>query len=101
MLVPGLAAAHVAPDATDAQGAIAVAHFEFIDHNIGMRVAEPPGCFCTAIWTVLISALMVTTHRIRAASGLVRARGMATGMLEPYGAAMTGLINATIVKPGP
>lgn len=94
MLVPGLAAAYVSPDATEVQRAMAVALFDAANQYLGMGVGEHLGYFFTAIWTLLISALMLGTHRILALGGFVIAAGVAAGMLEPYGVAMTGLINS-------
>lgn len=94
MLVPFLAATYVEPDATVAEQAMAVALFDAANHYLGMGVGEHLGYFFTAIWTVLIAALVLRTNRIIAASGFVIAVGVASGMLEPYGVPITGMINS-------
>ena len=94
MLVPSLAAMYVAPGATEAQQSMAVALFDAANHYLGMGVGEHLGYFFTAIWTVLVAALVFRTNRIVAISGVVIAAGVAAGMLEPFGVPMTGMINS-------
>ena len=94
MLVPSLAAMYVAPGATEIQQSMAVALFDAANHYIGMGVGEHLGYFFTAIWTVLASALILRTNRITAAAGMVIALGVISGMLEPFGVPLTGLINS-------
>ena len=94
MLVPSLAAAYAAPGATEIDKSMAIALFDAANHYLGMGVGEHLGYFFTAIWTALISALVFKTNRIVAISGIVIAAGVISGMLEPFGVPMTGLINS-------
>jgi hypothetical protein len=94
MLVPGLAAMYVAPGATEVEQSMAAALFDAANHYLGMGVGEHLGYFFTAIWTVLVSALIFKTNRIIAAAGVVIALGVISGMLEPFGVPMTGMINS-------
>lgn len=95
MLVPSLAAIYVAPGVTEVEQSMAVALFDAANHYLGMGVGEHLGYFFTAIWTVLTAALIFRTNRIMAVAGIVIALGVISGMLEPYGVALTGMINAT------
>jgi len=94
MLVPSLAAMYVAPGATEMEQSMAIALFDAANHYLGMGVGEHLGYCFTAIWTALASALMVKTNRVIAAAGIVIALGVISGMLEPFGVPMTGLINS-------
>lgn len=94
MLVPALAAMYVAPAATQMEQAMAVVLFDAANTYLGMGVGEHLGYFFTAVWTALASALIFKTNRILAASGMVIALGVISGMLEPFGVPMTGMINA-------
>jgi hypothetical protein len=94
MLVPSLAAMYVAPGATEIEQSMAIALFDAANHYLGMGVGEHMGYFFTAIWTVLASALIFKTNRIIAAAGVVIALGVISGMLEPFGVPLTGLINS-------
>ncbi|MDB5527056.1 MAG: hypothetical protein JWR51_159 [Devosia sp.] len=94
MLVPSLAAMYVAPDATETSKSMAIALFDATNHYLGMGVGEHLGYFFTAIWTVLLATLILKTSRILAVAGVVIALGVASGMLEPFGVPLTGLINS-------
>jgi len=94
MLVPGLAASYVAPDATEAQQQMAVALFDAANRYLGMGVGEHLGYLFTAAWTLLVAALIIRQHRIIAAAGGVIALGVLTGMAEPFGVPVVGAINA-------
>ncbi len=94
MLVPSLAAMYVAPGATEIDKSMAVSLFDAANHYLGMGVGEHLGYFFTAAWTVLVSALLFRTNRIIAIAGIVIALGVASGMLEPFGVPLTGMINA-------
>lgn len=94
MLVPGLAAIYVSPGATEIDQSLAIALFDAANHYLGVGVGEHLGYFFTAIWTVLASALVFQTNRIIAAAGTVIAIGVISGMLEPMGVPMTGVINS-------
>lgn len=94
MLVPSLAAMYVAPGATEVEQSMAIALFDAANHYLGMGVGEHLGYFFTATWTVLASALIWKTNRIIAFGGIVIALGVISGMLEPYGLPLTGMINS-------
>lgn len=94
MLVSSLAAMYVAPGATEMEQSMAVALFDAANHYLGMGVGEHLGYFFTAIWTALASALIWKTNRIIAAAGIVIALGVISGMLEPFGVPLTGMINS-------
>ncbi len=94
MLVPSLAAMYVVPGATEIDKSMAIALFDAANHYLGMGVGEHLGYFFTAIWTVLAAALMFKTNRIMAATGILIAVGVISGMLEPFGVPLTGMINS-------
>ncbi len=94
ILVPGLAASYVAPDATAAQQQMAVALFDAANRYLGMGVGEHFGYLFTAAWTLLVASLIIRQHRIIAAFGVVTALGIITGMAEPFGVPQVGAINA-------
>lgn len=94
MLVPSLAAMYVAPGATEMEQSMTIGLFDAANHYLGMGVGEHLGYFFTAIWTALASALIFKTNRILAAAGTVIALGVISGMLEPFGVPMTGMINS-------
>jgi hypothetical protein len=94
MLVPSLAAMYVAPGASEIDKTMAVALFDAANHYLGMGVGEHLGYFFTAIWTALVSVLIFGTNRIIALSGILIAVGVLSGMLEPYGVPLTGMINS-------
>jgi hypothetical protein len=96
MLVPSLAATYVAPGATEVEQSLAVALFDGANHYLGMGVGEHFGYFFTATWTALASFLILKTNRIIAVAGIVISLGVISGMLEPFGVPMTGLINSII-----
>lgn len=94
MLVPALAAAYVAPGASELDKSMAIALFDTANHYLGMGVGEHLGYFFTAIWTGMVSALVFKTNRIMSISGMIIAAGVMSGMLEPFGVPMTGMINS-------
>ncbi len=94
MLVPGLAAIYVAPNATEIEKSMAISLFDAANHYLGMGVGEHLGYFFTGAWTALISALLLKTNRVIALLGFAIAIGVVTGMLEPFGVPMTGAINS-------
>ena len=94
MLVPSLAAMYVAPGATEMEQSMAVALFDAANHYLGMGVGEHLGYFFTAIWTALAAALLFKTNPILASAGIVIALGVISGMLEPFGVPLTGMINS-------
>ena len=94
MLVPSLAAMYVAPGATEMEQSMAVALFDAANHYLGMGVGEHLGYFFTATWTALAAALLFKTNPILASAGIVIALGVISGMLEPFGVPLTGVINS-------
>jgi Domain of unknown function (DUF4386) len=94
MLAPNLAAMYVAPGASEMDKSMAVALFDAANQYLGMGVGEHLGYFFTAIWTVLICGLIFRTNRILAMIGITIAAGVMSGMLEPFGVPMTGMINS-------
>lgn len=94
LLVPGLAATYVAPDATDAAREMSIALFDAANRYLGMGVGEHFGYLFTAAWTVFVALLILRQHKIVAVLGLVLALGVVTGMVEPFGVELAGTINA-------
>ncbi|HEV2517100.1 MAG TPA: DUF4386 family protein [Devosia sp.] len=94
ILVPGLAAGYVAPDATQAQQQMAVALFDAANRYLGMGVGEHFGYLFTAAWTLLVAVLIIRRHRFIAAAGVAIALGVIAGMAEPFGMPLAGAINS-------
>lgn len=94
ILVPSLAAHYVAPGATELEQATTVAIFDFANQYLGAGVGEHMGYLFTAVWTALISILLVKDHRYFALGGLAIAAGVAFGLLEPFGVALAGPVVA-------
>ena len=96
-LVPHLAAAYLAPGASEAQRATAALVFEAFHRYAGMAVGEHLGYLSTSVWTFLIALLMLRAPlfgRWFGVSGMALAVGVATGLLEPAGWELAGTINA-------
>ena len=96
-LVPHLAQAYLAPDASEAQRAAALLVFEGFHRYAGTAVGEHLGYLSTSLWTFLIAILMLRSPlfgRWLGWSGMVLAIGVATGLLEPAGWELAGIINA-------
>lgn len=94
ILVPTLAANYLAPGATEIEKATTVAIFDFANQYLGAGIGEHMGYLFTAVWTALMSALLVKDHRIVAGSGFVIAGGVAFGLLEPFGVALAAPVVA-------
>lgn len=94
ILVPGLASHYVAPGATEVSQAMDVAIFDFANQYLGAGVGEHMGYLFTAIWTALVSALLVRDHKVLAVSGVVIAAGVAFGVLEAFGVGLAGAVVA-------
>jgi hypothetical protein len=94
VLIPSLAAHYVSPGATELQQAMDVAIFDFANQYLGAGVGEHVGYLFTAIWTALISVLLVRDHKILATTGLVIAVGVAFGVLETFGVGFAGAVVA-------
>jgi len=96
-LVPHLAAAYLAPGASEAQRATAALVFEAFHRYAGMAVGEHLGYLSTSVWTFLIALLMLRAPlfgRWLGLSGMALAVGVAFGLLEPAGWELAGTINA-------
>jgi hypothetical protein len=96
-LVPHLAQAYLAPDASEAQRAAAAMVFEAFHRYAGMAVGEHLGYLSTSLWTFLVALLMLRTRlfgRWLGLSGMLLALGVASGLLEPAGWELAGTINA-------
>lgn len=94
MLVPALASSYTAGGATDADRAMAAAIFDAANRYLGVGVGEHLGYLFTALWTLLISALIFQDRRILAVGGVAISLGVLAGMLEPFGLPMAADINA-------
>ena len=94
MLVPGLSATYVATGASDLDRALAIAMFDAANHYLGMGVGEHLGYFFTGLWTAGVAILIWSSWRPLAVVGLGLASGIVVGMLEPFGVAGAGTINA-------
>jgi hypothetical protein len=96
-LVPQLAQAYLAPNASEAQRAAAALVFEAFHRYAGMAVGEHLGYLSTSVWTFLAAFLMLRSPlfgRWLGLSGMLLAIGVATGLLEPAGWELAGTINA-------
>jgi hypothetical protein len=94
ILVPGLAAAYVAPGAVETDKATAVSIFDATNLYLGLGVGEHLGYLFTGVWTLLVSSLLFSDRRILSLSGFAISLGVLAGMLEPYGVPMAATINA-------
>ncbi len=96
-LVPHLAQAYLAPDASAAQQAAASLVFEAFHRYAGMAVGEHLGYLSTGVWTFLTAAAMVRAPlfgRWLGLIGMVLAAGVLAGLLEPAGVVWAGTVNA-------
>lgn len=96
-LVPHLAAAYLAPEATEAQRSAVAIVFDSFHIYIGMGVGEHLGYLCTSVWTFLVAGLMLRSARfgrVLGGVGMLLAVGVAAGLLEPAGLEFAGSINA-------
>jgi hypothetical protein len=96
-LVPHLAQAYLAPEASEAQRAAVALVFEAFHRYAGMAIGEHLGYLSTSVWTFLVALLMLHSPlfgRWLGLSGIVLALGIATGLLEPAGWELAGTINA-------
>lgn len=94
ILVPGLAAAYVAPGAAETDKATAVSIFDATNLYLGLGVGEHLGYLFTGVWTLLVSSLLFSDRRILSLSGFALSLGVLSGMVEPYGVPMAATINA-------
>lgn len=96
-LVPHLAQAYLAPDASAAQQAAARLVFEAFHRYAGLAIGEHLGYLSTAVWTFLVAAAMMRSPlfgRGLGLTGMGLALGVAAGLLEPAGVEWAGAVNA-------
>jgi hypothetical protein len=94
VLVPGLAAAYTASDASDIDRSMAASIFDAMNLYLGVGVGEHLGYLFTGVWTLLIAALIFSAHRILSITGAVLSLAVMAGMLEPFGVAGAATVNA-------
>lgn len=94
MLTPALAAAYVAPGATETDQAMATSLFDAANRYLGVGVGEHLGYLFTGVWTLLVSAMIFSERRILATTGVALSFTVMAGMLEPFGVPYTADINA-------
>jgi hypothetical protein len=94
MLTPVLAASYTAPGATEMDKAMAVSLFDATNAYLGVGVGEHLGYLFTGVWTLLVSALILSDRRILAVSGIALSFTVMAGMLEPFGVPYAADINA-------
>ncbi len=94
VLVPGLAAAYVAPGATELDKALATSAFDTANAYLGMGVGEHMGYLLTALFTVAVGVIIMKRWAAMSWIGFVLAVGVAFGMLELAQVPMAAMINA-------
>lgn len=94
MLTPALAATYVAPGATEMDKAMAVSIFDTTNLYLGVGVGEHLGYLFTGVWTLLVSAMLLSERRILAVTGMALSLTVMAGMLEPFGVPYAADINA-------
>jgi hypothetical protein len=97
LLVPMLAAQHNNPAATPAEREAVGVVFNAFHQYVGVVVGEHLGFLLTAIWSILVSVLMLGSPLFGAwiaLLGMVAAIGILAGLLEPAGWKPAGAINA-------
>jgi hypothetical protein len=71
--------------------------FNAFNQYAGMAVGEHLGYLFTALWSILVGAAMLQTSRFRpwlAWIGIAASLGILSGVLEPIGVPLVGMINA-------
>lgn len=81
------------PTLTDLDGMLR-GHFQALWRYVGVAVGEHLGFFFTAMWTAMVAGLLLRRSPWLRRSGTILAVGIAAGLLEPFGVAAAGLINA-------
>jgi hypothetical protein len=97
LLVPTLAAQYIKPETTAAQRDALGVVFNAFHQYIGVVIGEHLGFLFTAIWTLLISVMMIGSPLfggLLGALGIFSAVGILAGLLEPAGWKPAGAINA-------
>ncbi|MBI3942526.1 MAG: DUF4386 domain-containing protein [Chloroflexi bacterium] len=96
-LVPHLAAAYLAPAASEAQRQAAALIFEAFHLYAGAALGEHLGYLCTGLWTFLVALVIVRSSLFKPWMGwigTVLAIGVGVGLLELAGWESAGAINA-------
>jgi hypothetical protein len=97
LLVPALAAQYAAPETTAAQRDALAVVFGAFHQYVGVVIGEHLGFLLTAVWTLLISVMMIGSPLfggLMSVIGVVSAAGILTGLLEPAGWKPAAAINA-------
>ena len=89
-LVPSLASAHAAPSNRPSSELL----FTLFHGWLGGGIGEWFGYLFTAAWTIVISSTLLQTKTVLAVIGGFSAAGILVGLLEPFGIAAAGPINA-------
>jgi hypothetical protein len=96
-LVPDLAAAYVDPSTDAATREAVIVVFEAAHEYLGVAIGEHLGYLFTGSWTILLSVMMFRSRMFRpwmGVVGIIAAAGIMIGMLEPFGVAAAGVVNA-------
>lgn len=96
-LVPGLAEAYLAPNASDATREAVLVVFSAFHQYAGVAVGEHLGYLATGAWTLVIATSMLANAPFSSWLGwlgIASALGILAGMLEPAGFTVAGTINA-------
>lgn len=96
-VVPHLAKKYADPSVSEASRHALVAVFEALHRYAGVAVGEHLGYLFTALWTMLIGAMLIRSPLFPAWIGwiaFIPALGILVGLLEEAGLAVAGAINA-------
>lgn len=93
-VVPTLARVHADPGTSQGARDAAIIAFEVLNQLLGVGIGEHLGFLFTAVWTLLLCAVIKRFRPILAAIGAVCACAILTGLLEPAGIAWAGASNA-------
>ena len=93
-LVPALAATSTDPSSSEATRAAVGVVFDAFNRYAGIAVGEHLGYLFTALWTLSIAFAVMQRSRLLGITGVVFAIGILAGLLEPFGFAWAGSVNA-------
>ena len=96
-LVPSLAQTYLDPATSEATRAALAVTFSAFNQYAGVGIGEHLGYMFTALWTIIIGIAMMKSPRFPGWlgwAGIVSATGILSGLLEPAGVPLAGLINA-------
>jgi hypothetical protein len=93
-LVPALAATSTDPSSSEATRAAVGVVFDAFNRYAGIAVGEHLGYLFTALWTLSIAIPLLQRSRLLGITGAVFAVGILAGLLEPFGFAWAGSVNA-------